>query len=49
LLANASGGLPLDQNRVDARELLAADAKSVQRAFSNYIHPDHFVRVVEGP
>jgi zinc protease len=49
LLANAAGGLPLDQGRLDAQQLLETDAKAVQSAFSKYVHPEHFVRVIEGP
>jgi zinc protease len=49
LLANASGGLPLDQDRLDAQQLLRTDAKAVQSAFASYVHPENFVRVVEGP
>ncbi|MBD5656286.1 MAG: insulinase family protein, partial [Candidatus Eremiobacteraeota bacterium] len=49
LLGNAAGGLPLDQDRLDAQQLLTTDAKAVQSAFVRYIHPENFVRVVEGP
>jgi len=49
LLRNASEGQPLDQNRIDARALIASDAPSIRDAFAAYIHPDRFVRVIEGP
>ena len=48
LLGNASSGYPLDQNRIDARQIIATDASSVQKAFSTYVHPENFVRVVVG-
>ena len=49
LLSDAAAGLPLDQDRLDAEALLATDSKAVQHAFSSYVHPENFVRVVEGP
>ncbi len=49
LLGDASGGYPLDQNRIDARQIIATDASSVRKAFSTYVHPENFVRVVVGP
>jgi len=49
LLADASAGLPLDQDRIDAGRLMATDAQAVRRAFATYVHPENFVRVIEGP
>ncbi|MBD5634374.1 MAG: hypothetical protein IAI49_07830 [Candidatus Eremiobacteraeota bacterium] len=49
LLANASEGRPLDQNRIDARQLIATSAPAIQDAFASYVHPKSFVRVIEGP
>jgi zinc protease len=49
LLEDAQNGYPLDQAQIDARAFVATDAGSVRDAFANYIHPDHFVRIVEGP
>lgn len=49
LLEYASGGMPLDQNRIDAQRFLATDANAVRAAFATYIKPPNFVRVVEGP
>jgi zinc protease len=49
LLTAATSGLPLDQSHVDAQHLLATDARAIQDAFANYIHPENFVRTIEGP
>jgi zinc protease len=49
LLDDALNGYPLDQPQLDARAIVATDATAVRDAFATYIHPDHFVRVVEGP
>ncbi len=49
LLDDASSGLPLDQADVDVRHYLATDAQAIQQAFAAYLHPENFVRVVEGP
>ncbi len=49
LLDAASDGMPLDADRLDDQRILDSDAASVQHAFSTYIHPDHFVRVIVGP
>jgi zinc protease len=49
LLTAATSGLPLDQSHVDAQRLLATDARAIQDAFANYIHPENFVRTIEGP
>ena len=49
LLEDAQNGYPLDQAQIDARAFVATDAGSVRDAFAKYIHPDHFVRVIEGP
>lgn len=49
LLDNASNGYPLDQNRIDARQIIDTGATAVSTAFSTYIRPENFVRVVVGP
>jgi zinc protease len=49
LLDDASNGYPLDRNRIDARAIIDTGASAVQDAFSAYIHPENFVRVVVGP
>jgi zinc protease len=49
LLGDANAGLPLDQDRIDAGRLMATDASAVRNAFATYIHPENFVRVIEGP
>ena len=49
LLNNASSGLPLDQGHIDAQHLMATDAKAIQDAFATNIHPENFVRTIEGP
>ena len=49
LLDNATDGYPLDQAQIDARHLIATDSRAVQEAFTNYVHPQNFVRVIEGP
>jgi zinc protease len=49
LLNDASSGQPLVQDRIDARHFLATDARAIQEAMAAYIHPDHFIRVIEGP
>jgi zinc protease len=49
LLNDASNGLPLDQDERDAKQYLRADAPSIQAAFAKYVHPENFVRVIEGP
>jgi zinc protease len=48
-LADATDGLPLDQAHIDAQHLLATDAASVTAAFAQQIHPENFVRTIEGP
>jgi zinc protease len=48
-LDDATSGLPLDQADVDVRHLLATDAPSIQAAFAAQIHPENFVRTVQGP
>jgi zinc protease len=48
-LSDAVNGLPLDQDQVDAQHLLATDAQSIQNAFVANIHPEDFVRTIEGP
>ncbi len=49
LLDDASLGLPLDQNHLDAERLVAVDAPMIQQAFAQYVRPNDFVRVIEGP
>jgi zinc protease len=49
LLDEASNGLPFDQPQIDARALLATDARAIQQAFASYIDPHDFVRTVQGP
>jgi zinc protease len=49
LLNDAIGGLPLDQNHIDAQRMLATDARAIQEAFATYIRPENFVRTIEGP
>jgi zinc protease len=49
LLDDASNGLPLDQADLDVRQYLATDAPAIMAAFAAYIHPQNFVRVLEGP
>ena len=49
LLDNATDGYPLDQTQIDARHLIATDSRAVQDAFASYVHPQNFVRVIEGP
>ncbi|HUY40250.1 MAG TPA: pitrilysin family protein [Candidatus Dormibacteraeota bacterium] len=49
LLDDASRGLPLDQNLIDARAELRATASQVQAAVRRWIRPRDFVRVVTGP
>ncbi|HXP94304.1 MAG TPA: hypothetical protein VN905_12615, partial [Candidatus Binatia bacterium] len=49
LLNDATNGLPLDQTQIDAQHLLATDAHAIQAAFAANIHPENFVRTIEGP
>jgi len=49
LLNDAVNGLPLDQTHIDAQHLLATDAHAIQEAFAANIHPENFVRTIEGP
>jgi zinc protease len=49
LLNDATSGLPLDQARIDAQHMLATDAHAIQDAFAANIHPENFVRTIEGP
>jgi zinc protease len=49
LLDDAANGFPFDQRQIDARDFLATDARAIQDAFAAYIHPQNFVRVIEGP
>ncbi len=49
LLSDAVNGLPLDQTHIDAQHLLATDAHAIQAAFAANIHPENFVRTIEGP
>ncbi len=45
----AEDGLPLNQDRLDAKAELSATAAQVQAAMAKWIRPDGFVRVVTGP
>jgi zinc protease len=49
LLGDAAEGLPLDQDRIDARALIATDASAIRDAFATYVKPKNFVHLVEGP
>lgn len=49
LLSDALGGYPLDQDRLDARAIVATTAAQVRDAFASVIRPKDFVRVVIGP
>jgi zinc protease len=49
LLNDAVNGLPLDQTHTDAQHLLATNAQAIQEAFAANIHPENFVRTIEGP
>ncbi len=49
LLDDAENGFPFDQRQIDARNFLRVDARAVVSAMAGYVHPDHFVRVIEGP
>ena len=49
LLYEATHGLPFNQSQIDAQQFLATDASAIAAAFAKYIHPEHFVRVIEGP
>lgn len=49
LLGDATNGLPLDEAQIDAQHLLATSAQAIQAAFAANIHPENFVRTIEGP
>ncbi len=49
LLGYSQGGLPLDQSRLDARDIIATSAQAVKDAFAAVVRPDGFVKVVVGP
>lgn len=49
LLDEATNGLPFDQPQIDARAFLATDASAIRQAFTRYIRPHDFVRIVQGP
>ena len=49
LLDDAMDDLPFDERRLDAQKLLQTDAGAIQSAFADYIRPQNFVRIVEGP
>ncbi len=48
LLEYATTGLPLDQSRIDANNILGTSAKAVQDAFAAFVHPKSFVKLVVG-
>ena len=49
LLGDASTGMPLDQDTLDARALVATSGVAVRDAMAKYVHPSNFVHVVVGP
>jgi zinc protease len=49
LLDDAANGLPFDQRQIDARNFLRVEPRAIQSAVAAYIHPQNFVRVIEGP
>jgi len=49
MLENSTSGLPLDEGRAAARQFIGTDARAIQQAFADYIHPQNFVRVVVSP
>jgi zinc protease len=49
LLTWSYKGEPLDQPIVAAHHYLTLSGAEVRDAFERYIHPDHFVKIVEGP
>src|SRR5579864_2529009 len=49
LLTWSYKGEPLDQPMVAAKYYLALTAEQVRDAFRQYLHPDHLVKIVEGP
>lgn len=49
LLGYARGGLPLNQNVLDARAELDASGESIRAALARYVRTDGFVRLVVGP
>lgn len=49
LLDEASNGYPFDETQNDARKFLETDARAIEAAFASLIHPENFVRIIEGP
>jgi zinc protease len=49
LVKAASEGLPLDEDMILARREFAATPQDVQSAMKQYVRPDSFVTIVEGP
>jgi zinc protease len=49
LLARAVSNLPLDEPQQAAAQYVGMSASDVMRAFAQWIRPDGFVQVVEGP
>lgn len=49
LLDEATNGLPFDQAHIDAEHFLGTDSRAIVEAFSTYIKPENFVRVIQGP
>ena len=49
LLGFAQDGKPLDQERLDARAIIATTAQAVKEAFAAFVRPAAFVKVVVGP
>jgi zinc protease len=48
-LQYAGQDLPLDQYQIDAQNYLSTNAAQVQAAFTKWIRPTGFVRIVTGP
>lgn len=49
LIGYASAGLPLDQDRIEAKKILDVTPAQMQSAMKKWIRPADFVRVVTGP
>lgn len=49
LLDEAANEFPFDQTQIDARTFMHVDANAIKAAFATYIHPQNFVRIIEGP
>jgi hypothetical protein len=49
LIGYASAGLPLDQDRIEAKKILDVTPAQMQSAMKKWIRPADFVRVLTGP